>query len=526
LKPSDTGQPVKAAIQFEGLMRKSGILLHPTSLPGECGIGDLGEQAYRFADFLAEGGQQLWQILPLGPPGFANSPYQAYSSMACNPLLINLQTLADQGWLSPEDLAEAPQFPDSAVDFNAVIPFKSRLIKKAAAAFSRRDSDPLRGEFIEFCAETESWLNPFSEFAALKEIHGGSAWTGWNHEVCAKPGDILIQKFIQFEVFRQWTSLKKYCNERGIDIIGDLPIFVAHDSADVWSNPGMYDLDELGHPRTVAGVPPDYFSKTGQRWGNPLYRWEEVERTGYRWWIERVRSMLKMVDVIRLDHFRGFEKYWEIPAGCETAEGGRWVEGPGDRFFAALRDVLGTLPFIAEDLGFETPEVHALRDRWGFPGMRVLQFAFADELPHNPHKPYNFVRNCVVYTGTHDNDTTAGWFAAGDRNGQLRREREFALRYMGSDGTHAVWDFIRLALASAADAAILPMQDILELGSEARMNLPGTVGNNWRWRMREAQLKPDLSSRLRDMSLIYGRMPRKRPAAVAGQKDANPLGSV
>jgi 4-alpha-glucanotransferase len=484
-------------------MRKSGILLHPTSLPGGWGIGDLGEWAYRFADFLAEAGQQLWQILPLGPPGFGYSPYQAYSSMAGNPLLISLQPLVEQGWLSPEDLSGSPRFPDSEVDFDAVIPFKWKLIKKAAAAFFQRDSDPLRNDFLRFCAETESWLNPFAEFAALKEANSGSAWTDWTRKTEARARDILEQKFIQFEFFRQWKSLKKYCNESGIEIIGDIPIFIAHDSADVWSNPELFDLDEPGHPRNVAGVPPDYFSKTGQRWGNPLYLWDEMERTGYHWWIERVRSMLKMVDAIRLDHFRGFKKYWEIPAGCATAEKGRWMDGPGDRFFQALRDALGKIPFIAEDLGLITPEVHALRDRWEFPGMRVLQFAFGNQLSDNPHKPYNFVRNCVVYTGTHDNDTSAGWFSLKDD------EREYALRYMGGDEKDAVWDFIRLALSSAADTAIVPMQDVLGLGSEARMNLPGTTVNNWRWRMRDDQLKPELASRLRDMNHLYGRLPNK-----------------
>ncbi len=488
-------------------MRKSGILLHPTSLPGEWGIGDLGTQAYRFADFLAEGGQQFWQVLPLGPPGFAYSPYQAYSSIACNPLLINLQTLVEQGWLSPEELQEAPRFSRPMVDFEAVIPFKSKLIRKAAAAFAHNDSDPLRDDFLEFCAENESWLNPFAEFAALKDLNGGRAWTEWKQKTGASAEEVRSHKFIQFEVFRQWKSLKKYCNELGIEIIGDLPIFVAHDSADVWFNPELFDLDKQGKPRTIAGVPPDYFSKTGQCWGNPLYRWEEMERAGYGWWIERIRCTLKMVDAIRLDHFRGFEKYWEIPAGSTTAQDGRWVAGPGDRFFAALRAAFGGLPFIAEDLGLITPEVEALRDRWGFPGMRVLQFAFENESPDNPHKPYNFVKHCVVYTGTHDNDTSAGWFAASNKNARLRRERELALAYMGSDGRNAVWDLIRLALASAADTVILPMQDVLGLGSEARMNFPGTTRNNWRWWMREDQLTPKLASRLRAMNRIYGRLP-------------------
>ena len=488
-------------------MRKSGILLHPTSLPGEWGIGDLGHWAYRFADFLAESGQQLWQILPLGLPGVGNSPYQAYSSIAGNPLLISLQKLVDEGWLSPEDLKNAPLFHDSAVDYDTVLPFKRMLLGKAAAAFSRRESGPLREEFLRFCRDEDPWLNPFAEFAALKRANAGAAWTDWNPKIRADAGDVFEHKFLQFEFFRQWKVLKKYCRDQGIEIVGDIPIFVAHDSADVWANPGLFDLDSDGNPRVVAGVPPDYFSKTGQRWGNPLYRWDEMERTGYRWWIDRLKSMLETVDIMRLDHFRGFEKYYEIPAGCKTAEEGRWVKGPGDRFFRALQGALGKLPFIAEDLGFITPEVYALRDRWELPGMRILQFAFENESPDNPNKPYNFIRNCVVYTGTHDNDTTRGWFSAKGLSVEDRAERERALEYMGSDLKDAVWGFIRLALASPADMAILPMQDVLDLGSEARMNTPSTTGRNWRWRMREDQLQPGLSSRLRGLNRLYGRLP-------------------
>lgn len=485
-------------------MRKSGILLHPTSLPGEWGIGDLGKWAYRFADFLVESGQRLWQVLPLGPTGFGYSPYQAYSSMAGNPLLISPQALVDQGWLFPEDLRGAPRFPDSTIDFKAVISFKRELIKKAANTFFQRGSDPLRQKFLEFCAETSSWLDTFAGFAALREANSDSDWTDWNQKIVASTQDILDQQFIQFEFFRQWKALKKYCNERGIEIIGDIPIFIAHDSADVWANPELFDLDERGNPRNIAGVPPDYFSKTGQCWGNPLYRWDVMEQTGYRWWIARVRCMLSMFDIIRLDHFRGFEKYWEIPAGSRTAVNGRWVEGPGDRLFQALQEALGKLPFIAEDLGYITREVHELRDRWGFPGMRVLQFGFGDQSPENPHKPYNFIRNCVAYTGTHDNDTSAGWFSA-KSDARARAERELALRYMGSSGTDVVWDFIRLALSSVADTVILPMQDVLGLGSEARMNLPATIANNWLWRMREDQLKPELAARLREINQAYGR---------------------
>jgi 4-alpha-glucanotransferase len=302
--------------------------------------------------------------------------------------------------------------------------------------------------------------------------------------------------------------LKRYCNERGIEIIGDIPIFVAHDSADVWANPELFDLDEKGHPRTMAGVPPDYFSKTGQCWGNPLYRWDVMEQIGYRWWIDRIRSMLNIVDIIRVDHFRGFEKYWEIPAGSETAENGEWVKGPGDRFFAVLLETFGKLPFIAEDLGYITEEVHELRDRWELPGMRVLQFAFGDRSLENPHKPFNFIKNCIVYTGTHDNDTSAGWLSD-VRSPEMREEKEFAIRYMGGNEREPVWDFIRLALSSVADTAIIPMQDVLALGSEARMNLPATMGNNWRWRMKENQLKPELSFRLRQMNSDYGRLPKK-----------------
>jgi 4-alpha-glucanotransferase len=442
-------------------------------------------------------------MLPLGPPGYGHSPYQAYSSIAGNPLLISIELLADQGWLSAGDLPVIPQFPASDVDFVAVTALKTRLLKKAAGNFFKRSEDPAQPEFREFCSREKSWLDSYAEFAALKEVHGGSAWIYWDPAIRADPQDVLNQKFIQFAFFRQWKSLRRYCSDRGIEIIGDIPIFVAHDSSDVRSHPELFDLDEKGNPKTIAGVPPDYFSETGQCWGNPLYRWDAMQRTGYRWWIDRIKAVFNMVDIVRLDHFRGFEKYWEIPAGSTTAVHGRWVEGPGNRLFQALFQALGKLPFIAEDLGYITPEVHQLRDRCGFPGMRVMQFAFGDNSPENPHRPSNFVRNCVAYTGTHDNDTTAGWFSSSTKQRQV--ERENALRYMESDGSDPVWDFIRMALASVADTVILPMQDLLGLGSEARMNTPGTIGNNWRWRMNADQLKPELANRMREMNRNYGR---------------------
>jgi len=486
--------------------RRSGILLHPTSLPGESGIGDFGPWAYRFADFLAEGGMQLWQILPLGPPGAGHSPYQAYSSIACNPLLLSLETLAERGWLPPDSLRAAETYPESAVDFERVIPRKLGLVARAAEAFRHSPSDPLRGEFLQFCDRHRFWLDPFARFAALRALNGNAAWTGWTVGAPASEQDILDQKFIQFELFREWGLLRRYCAGRGIALVGDLPIFVAHDSADVWANPELFDLDGRGLPRAVAGVPPDYFSETGQCWGNPLYRWDEMERTGYRWWVERLRVLLEQVDVIRIDHFRGFEKYWEIPAGSPTAAGGRWVAGPGSRFFEAMERALGPLPFIAEDLGYITPEVEALRDAWRFPGMRVLQFAFGDEAADNPHKPFNFARNSVAYTGTHDNDTTAGWFEGMDRPGAAV-EIERALRYMGVGAEGAAWGLVRTLFASVADTVVIPMQDALCLGSGARMNTPATVGGNWGWRLRGDQMTPELAERLRALNRIYGRLP-------------------
>jgi 4-alpha-glucanotransferase len=491
-------------------MRVSGILLHPTSLPGGHGIGDFGDAAYRFADFLAGAGQKIWQILPLGPPAEANSPYKACSSMAGNPLLISLDVVARAGLLSPGDLDHAPAFPAGSVDFEAVSAFKWPLLKKAAAAFSGDRPGGLAHEYDVFCRENGFWLDPFADFASLRDENGGSLWTQWDRSRKPEPEGVALHKYVQFEFYRQWRMLRQYCRDRGILIVGDLPIFVAHDSSDVWANPELFDLDEQGEARTLAGVPPDYFSATGQLWGNPLYRWDVMEQAGYRWWIDRIRCMLAQVDWIRIDHFRGFEKFYEIPAGSTTAIHGRWVTGPGDRIFEALSREFGSLPFIAEDLGMITPEVTALRDRWRFPGMRVLQFAFANESADDAFKPHNYVRPCVAYTGTHDNDTTLGWYRATgplqQSPEQIRAEREHALRYLNSDGREIHWDFIRAVVSSVADVAVFPLQDVLGLGSEARMNLPSCAGGNWHWRFRAEQLKPEMGARLREFSCLYGRL--------------------
>lgn len=491
--------------------RGSGILLHPTSLPSRFGIGDLGKSAYQFADFLAATGQSFWQILPLGPPGYGNSPYQCLSSMAGNPLLVSLEKLAEEGWILKEELKQAPPFPDASVDFDKVIPFKQQRLKKAAQTFAKKASKDKIAEFKDFCSSKEAWLDPFAEFMAFKDANRGVAWTQWKKRSHPDPADVQVHKFTQFKFFQQWNELKQYCHQHGIVIIGDVPIFVAHDSVDVWADPELFNLDADGNPRTVAGVPPDYFSATGQLWGNPLYRWELMAGSRYAWWIERVRATFEMVDLVRLDHFRGFEKYYAIPGGASTAIHGEWIEGPGAALLNALEEALGPLNFIAEDLGLITPEVEHLREQFGFPGMRILQFAFGNDSQADKFKPYNYVRNCVVYTGTHDNDTAVGWFAGeGKRDStrtpeQVRAERQFALDYFGSDGREINWDFIRTALASVANTAIIPLQDILGLGSEARMNLPASIGNNWTWRFAEGQLKPEMGERLRRMTRIYGR---------------------
>ena len=494
--------------------RSSGILLHPTSFPSRFGIGDLGSQAYRFVDFLAETAQKYWQILPLGPTGYGNSPYMCYSAIAGNPLLISPQKLYDDGLLADEDFDGLPVFPDDLVDYDLVIQTKMPLLEKACENFKAKASKNLQKEYQDFCDRKAYWLDDYALFMALKDAFEGDSWHNWRPAISKrKPeaiqkwqrrlaDEIFYQKFLQFQFFRQWSGLKSYANSRGIEIIGDIPIYVSHDSADVWANPQIFCLDEeTGVPAMMAGVPPDYFSETGQLWGNPVYNWEQLQNSDFKWWIQRFEALLDYVDVIRIDHFRGFEAYWGVPKGETTAQYGRWIEAPGDEFFEVLRQKLGKLPILAEDLGVITPEVEALRDKFEFPGMKILHFAFGSD-PGNAYLPFNYPLNCVVYTGTHDNDTTVGWYEK-----LSDYEKDYVWRYLGciSDaGIH--WDFIRLALSSVANQALIPLQDILGSGSEARMNRPGVGEGNWGWRYREDALTKEISDRLDKMTHIYNRV--------------------
>ena len=507
--------------------RASGILLHPTCLPSRFGIGDLGDEAYRFADFLAASGQSLWQVLPLGPTGYGDSPYACYSAFAGNTLLISPEKLFEEGLLAKADLDQIPLLPTERVDFERVHQSRDLILHKAFARYQTTDDTELRGAFETFAAQNASWLDDYALFRTLKSAHSGLAWHEWNSGLVGREPAALARarvdlreqieahKFYQFLFFKQWFALKTYCNERSISLIGDIPIFVAHDSADVWTNPDQFKLDQDRRPIVVAGVPPDYFSATGQFWGNPLYDWERMLADGFKWWIERVRATLQTVDIVRVDHFRGFAASWEIPGGDKTAERGRWVEAPGRELFNAIRNSLGELPIIAEDLGVITPDVEKLRDDFGFPGMRVLQFAFSSDA-NNVDLPHNYHRNVAVYTGTHDNDTTAGWFNSVAGGGstrteaQISSEKNFCLKYLNTDGREIHWDFIRAALASVADTAIVPLQDLLGLGSEARMNLPNSTQGNWSWRCKQDTLTEDHSERLRDMTATYGRIPNMK----------------
>jgi 4-alpha-glucanotransferase len=502
--------------------RSSGILLHPTSLPGAYGIGELGAEAHRLADFLRDAGQRIWQVLPLGPTGYGDSPYQCFSAFAGNPLLISLDTLAERGYLNVRDLNERPEFPADNVDFGAVIAWKMPLLRKAFQAFQR--SGPAeRDTFDAFCRNTCAWLDEFALFMALKEAHNNVMWTLWERELALREpsaiervrnelrDEIECNKFIQYEFGRQWNALKAHCGSNHIRIMGDMPIYVALDSADVWADRGLFELDDAGQPRAVAGVPPDYFSATGQLWGNPIYRWDAHAKDGYAWWIARFRRGLDVLDVIRLDHFRGFEAYYEVPAADTTAVNGRWVKGPGAPLFEALERELGKLPIVAENLGVITPEVEALRQQFGFPGMAILQFAFGNDPQAPDFKPHNYTHHLVAYTGTHDNDTVVGWWTSGVGANSTRtladvdKEMEYARRYLNTGDHEINWDMIRTLTASVADTALFPLQDVLAVGSEGRMNLPGSPSGNWRWRFRPDALTPAISARLRQLAETYER---------------------
>ncbi|HKO35096.1 MAG TPA: 4-alpha-glucanotransferase [Pyrinomonadaceae bacterium] len=494
------------------LPRASGILLHPTSLPGRFGVGDLGDEAYRFADFLVASGQSLWQVLPLGPTDEGGSPYSSYSAFAGNSLLISPDKLVEDGLLDRSDLVDVALRETERVDFDQARKAKNACLRRAFERFQAND-DALRKSFASFAQENASWLDDYALFQALKKANDGAGWIEWDRPLASREPEALsrarielrdeidAQKFFQYLFFKQWQALKAFCNQRGIRIIGDVPIFVAHDSADVWTNREQFKLDEHGRPTVVAGVPPDYFSDTGQFWGNPLYKWDRMRAGGFAWWIERLRASFQIFDLVRLDHFRGFAACWEIPAGETTAQNGEWVETPGRELFTAVRGALGEVAIIAEDLGVITPDVVELRKEFGFPGMRVLQFAFSGE-EENVNLPENFDRDVVAYTGTHDNDTTVGWFnQLSEMNiTEAEKTREFCLNYLQSEGREINWDFIRAVLGSVAGATIIPLQDVLGLGSEARMNTPNTTIGNWRWRLADGSLTAEHSARLKRLT--------------------------
>ena len=494
--------------------RESGVLLHVTSLPSRYGIGDLGPEAYKWADFLAETKQSIWQILPLNPtePAHGNSPYQSLSAYAGNPLFISPDFLLENGWLKKTDLDAVPTYSETHVDYAAVVAFKSGLFE---AAYGRFQQSVPPYEYERFCLENTGWLDDYALFKTLHGHFAGKIWTDWPQEIQDKnPGTleslkndfrdgIQFEKFLQYVFFKQWDSLKHYCNELGIRIFGDVPIYVIHDSADVWSSPELFKLDGQKKPFAVAGVPPDYFSETGQLWGNPLYQWDALRDTGYAWWVNRVKHNARLFDILRIDHFRGLIGYWEIPAGETNAVNGRWVEAPGEDFLRALSGRIPNLSLVAEDLGVITPDVREIMSRFELPGMKVLLFAFGDDLAANPYIPHNLSRHCIVYTGTHDNNTARGWF----ENEAPPETRERLFGYAGREVSikDVPWELIRLAMMSVADRAVFPLQDILGLGAEARMNKPSTTEGNWRWRLLPEQLTPAIAEKLREMTELCGR---------------------
>jgi 4-alpha-glucanotransferase len=503
--------------------RSCGILLHPTSLPSKFGVGDFGPEAFRFVHFLQSAGAKLWQVLPLNPTGYGDSPFQCFSASAGNPLLLSPEKLVERGVLSPSDISNVPVFPQDSAEYGRVIRHKTPLLRKAADNFFARMSSRGDESFRQFCVEHAAWLDEFALFMALKGEHDLVAWTKWSRPLALRDPraldearkrlarDIDAHKYWQFEFFNQWRELREYAQKRDVRIIGDIPIYVAHDSADVWANRDLFLLDQNGNPEKIAGVPPDYFSATGQLWGNPIYNWPLMKQQGYEWWIKRFRAALRLYDFVRIDHFRGFEAYWEIPGGDKTAERGSWVKGPGAELFSVLHRELGELQIIAENLGVITPEVEAIRHEFGLPGMAILQFAFGNDPQGPSFRPHNYPREIVAYTGTHDNDTVVGWWNSSGASDSIRtpedveKEHAFARSYLGFTDEPINWVLIRGIMRSVANTAILPMQDLLGLESAARMNLPGTSSGNWRWRMLPEALEPALAARLREMCSVYDR---------------------
>jgi 4-alpha-glucanotransferase len=493
--------------------RASGILLHPTSLPGRFGSGDLGKDAYRFVDWLSDAGQSYWQVLPLGEIGPGNSPYMSRSAFAGNVLLIDLAELAEHGWLEQGELESGSDFHSNRVDFCVTLPFRMARLRQAARRFFNIKNSQIRREYEVFCEAEIDWLRDYALFMAIAEHQDWREWDFWPGDLARREAQALrdfeirfadeidFWKFCQWCFARQWFHLKEYANSRNIRIIGDVPIFVAYQSADVWAHQELFKLDAAGRPIAVAGVPPDYFSETGQLWGNPVYRWAVHEESGFDWWIARMRQAFRLADVVRVDHFRGFAAYWEIPAGAPNAIGGEWVTSPGDHLFQVMQRSFPTLPILAEDLGIITPDVAELRDKFELPGMRVLQFAFGDN-ETNPFLPHNYVSNTVAYTGTHDNDTTLGWWST-----LPDREKGFAQQYLRSDGLAVHWDMMRALSASVANTVIFPLQDVLGLNSEHRMNFPGKPCGNWEWRFTWDQVRAEQTEQLAEISAENARIP-------------------
>lgn len=490
------------------MQRSAGVLLHPTSLPGKYSIGTLGKEAYAFVDFLVKAKQTYWQILPLGPTGYGDSPYQCFSSKAGNPYLIDIETLIAEQLLTENEAEVLLQTQNELVDYTVTTEKKIPLLKIAEKRFlAKADTS----DFENFCLLNNHWLTEYALFMALKKRFDNRPWYEWEekyklHDAAALrkllpelAEDISFQKFIQYMFFRQWFQLKNYANKKGIKIIGDIPIYVAMDSSDTWVSPHLFQFDKNKNPMCVGGCPPDYFSETGQLWGNPIFNYAEMEKNNFSWWTDRIQYNLELYDLIRIDHFRGFAGYWSIPYGEKTAVNGRWVDGPGHKLFIAIKNALGEIPIIAEDLGLITPDVIQLRDAFDLPGMKVLQFAF-DSAEANDYIPHNYTKNCVVYTGTHDNETVNGWYENASDS-----DTEYILDYLNSDGKDIAWDLIRCAWASVANTAIAPMQDLLNLGADARMNLPGSTENNWQWRMQEGDIHDALAERLAHLTTLYGR---------------------